>query len=66
MARSKSTEKAAEQIRAVLPLGAGQFFADQATLRGQEGALTCHVVTRSILFAVDRTSLRDLPEAGPA
>jgi Cyclic nucleotide-binding domain len=36
--------------QAVLPLGAGQFFADQATLRGQEGALTCHVVTRSILF----------------
>jgi Cyclic nucleotide-binding domain len=50
----------------VLRLGPGQFFGDQATLRGQEGALTCHAVTRSILLAVDRTSLRDLLEAGPA
>ena len=50
----------------VLRLGPGQFFGDQATLRGQEGALTCHAVTRSILLAVDRTSLRDLFEAGPA
>jgi uncharacterized protein YhbP (UPF0306 family) len=50
----------------VLRLGPGQFFGDQATLRGQEGALTCHAVTRSMLLAVDRTSLRDLLEAGPA
>ncbi|HEY2552150.1 MAG TPA: hypothetical protein VGI64_16405 [Streptosporangiaceae bacterium] len=34
-------------------------------LRGQQGALTCHAVTRSILLAVDRTSLRDLLQSGP-
>ena len=48
----------------VLRLGPGQFFGDQAALRGQKGALTCHAVRRSILFAVDRTSLRDLLYAG--
>jgi uncharacterized protein YhbP (UPF0306 family) len=48
----------------VLRLGPGQFFGDQATLRGQKGALTCHAVRRSILFAVDRASLRDLLYAG--
>jgi uncharacterized protein YhbP (UPF0306 family) len=48
----------------VLRLGPGQFFGDQATLRGQKGALTCHAVTRSILLAVDRTSLRDLLHSG--
>lgn len=50
----------------VLRLGPGQFFGDQATLRGQRGALTCHAVTRSILLAVDRTALRDLLQSGPA
>jgi uncharacterized protein YhbP (UPF0306 family) len=45
-------------------LGPGQFFGDQAALRGQKGALTCHAVRRSILFAVDRASLRDLLQAG--
>jgi general stress protein 26 len=50
----------------VLRLGPGQFFGDQATLRGQRGALTCHAVTRSILLAVDRTSLRDLLQSGAA
>jgi nitroimidazol reductase NimA-like FMN-containing flavoprotein (pyridoxamine 5'-phosphate oxidase superfamily) len=49
----------------VLRLGPGQFFGDQATLRGQRGALTCHAVARSILLAVDRTSLRDLLQSGP-
>lgn len=48
----------------VLRLGPGQFFGDQATLHGQKGALTCHAVRRSILFAVDRMSLRDLLYAG--
>jgi len=48
----------------VMRLGPGQFFGDQATLRGQEGALTCHAVTRSILLAVDRMSLRDLLHSG--
>jgi hypothetical protein len=47
-----------------LRLGPGQFFGDQATLRGQQGALMCHAVTRSILLAVDRTSLRDLLQSG--
>jgi uncharacterized protein YhbP (UPF0306 family) len=50
----------------VLRLGPGQFFGDQATLRGQKGALTCHAVRRSILLAVDRESLRDLLYAGLA
>jgi hypothetical protein len=48
----------------VLRLGPGQFFGDQATLRGQEGALTCHAVTRSILLAVDPGSIRDLLNSG--
>jgi uncharacterized protein YhbP (UPF0306 family) len=48
----------------VLRLGPGKFFGDQATLRGQRGALTCHAVTRSILLAVDRTALRDLLQSG--
>ena len=48
----------------VVRLGPGQFFGDQAALRGQKGALTCHAVTRSILLAVDRTSLRDLLQSG--
>jgi nitroimidazol reductase NimA-like FMN-containing flavoprotein (pyridoxamine 5'-phosphate oxidase superfamily) len=48
----------------VLRLGPGQFFGDQARLRGQKGALTCHAVTRSILLVVDRTSLRDLLQSG--
>jgi general stress protein 26 len=48
----------------VLRLGPGQFFGDQATLRGQRGALTCHAVSRTILLAVDRTSLRDLLASG--
>jgi uncharacterized protein YhbP (UPF0306 family) len=48
----------------VLRLGPGQFFGDQATLRGQRGALTCHAVKRSILLAVDRTALRDLLDSG--
>jgi hypothetical protein len=44
----------------VVRLGPGQFFGDQGTLRGQRGALTCHAVTRTVLLAVDRTSMRDL------
>lgn len=48
----------------VLRLGPGQLFGDQAALRGQKGALTCHAVRRSILLAVDRESLRDLAYAG--
>jgi nitroimidazol reductase NimA-like FMN-containing flavoprotein (pyridoxamine 5'-phosphate oxidase superfamily) len=50
----------------VLRLGPGQFFGDQATLRGQQGALTCHAVTRTVLLAVDRMALRDLLDSGPA
>jgi uncharacterized protein YhbP (UPF0306 family) len=48
----------------VLRLGPGQFFGDQATLRGQQGQLTCHAVTRAVLLAVDRSALRDLLDAG--
>jgi uncharacterized protein YhbP (UPF0306 family) len=50
----------------VLRLGPGKFFGDQATLRGQKGALTCHAVARTMLLAVDRMALRDLFEAGSA
>jgi uncharacterized protein YhbP (UPF0306 family) len=49
----------------VVRLGPGQLFGDQATLHGQKGALTCHAVRRSILLAVDRSSLRELLYAGP-
>ena len=49
----------------VLRLGAGQFFGDQATLRGQQGQLTCHAVSRCTLLAVDRTAMRDLLAAQP-
>jgi uncharacterized protein YhbP (UPF0306 family) len=48
----------------VLRLGPGEFFGDQAALRGQRGALTAHAVTRSVLLVVDRTALRDLMESG--
>jgi nitroimidazol reductase NimA-like FMN-containing flavoprotein (pyridoxamine 5'-phosphate oxidase superfamily) len=50
----------------VLRLGPGQFFGDQAALRGQKGALTAHAVTRTVLLAVDRTALRELLESGAA
>ena len=50
----------------VAGLGRAALLASiQAALRGQQGALTCHAVRRSILLAVDRTSLRDLLYAGP-
>jgi nitroimidazol reductase NimA-like FMN-containing flavoprotein (pyridoxamine 5'-phosphate oxidase superfamily) len=49
----------------VIRLGPGQFFGDQAALRGQEGALTCHAVTRTILLAVHRTALRELLQQQP-
>jgi uncharacterized protein YhbP (UPF0306 family) len=48
----------------VVRLGPGELFGDQAALRGQKGALTCHAVTRSILLAVDQTSLRDVVHSG--
>jgi uncharacterized protein YhbP (UPF0306 family) len=48
----------------VLRVGPGQFFGDQAALRGQKGALTAHAVERTILLAVDRSALRDLLESG--
>jgi hypothetical protein len=48
----------------VLRLGPGQFFGDQSTLRGQQGALTCHAVTQTALLAVDRESIRDLIQSG--
>jgi len=50
----------------VVRVGPGQFFGDQATLRGQRGALTAHAVSRSILLAVDRSALRDLLDSGGA
>jgi hypothetical protein len=51
----------------VIRLGPGQFFGDQRALRGQQGALTCHAVTKCALLLVDRDTLRDLldPQTGP-
>jgi hypothetical protein len=48
----------------VIRLGPGQFFGDQAALRGQRGALTCYAVTRSVLLAVDRSALTELFQSG--
>ncbi len=48
----------------VMRLGPGELFGDQAALRGQKGALSCHAVTRSILLAVDQASLQDVLHSG--
>jgi len=50
----------------VLRVGPGQFFGDQAALRGQRGQLTCYAITRSTLLAVDRSALRELLQSGSA
>lgn len=44
----------------VVRLGPGKFFGDQQALLGQRGALTCHAVSRTVLLAVERESMRDL------
>jgi len=44
----------------VVRLGAGRMFGDQATLRGQRGALTAHAVTDCALLAIARDAVRDL------
>jgi nitroimidazol reductase NimA-like FMN-containing flavoprotein (pyridoxamine 5'-phosphate oxidase superfamily) len=44
----------------VIRLGSGKFFGDQASLRGQRGALTCHALQRTVLLAVDPDAIRDL------
>jgi uncharacterized protein YhbP (UPF0306 family) len=44
----------------VLRAGPGKLFGDHAALRGQRGALTAHAVERTVLFAVDRSAIRDL------
>jgi len=44
----------------VVRVGPGQIFGDQATLRGQRGALTAHAVVRTTLLAVERDAMRDL------
>jgi uncharacterized protein YhbP (UPF0306 family) len=44
----------------VLRLGPGKFFGDTGSILGQKGALTCHAVARTVLLAVDRSSIRDL------
>jgi hypothetical protein len=38
----------------------GQLFGDQAALRGQQGALTAHAVSRTVLLEVRRDSIREL------
>jgi len=38
----------------------GQLFGDQATLRGQRGALTAYAVRPTVLLAVQREAMRDL------
>jgi nitroimidazol reductase NimA-like FMN-containing flavoprotein (pyridoxamine 5'-phosphate oxidase superfamily) len=44
----------------VTRVGPGQLFGDRGTLRGQQGALTAHAVTRTVLLAVERDAMRDL------
>jgi hypothetical protein len=44
----------------VVRAGPGEFFGDQAALRGQRGALTAHAVDHTVLLAVDHAAIRDL------
>lgn len=44
----------------VTRVSAGQLFGDQATLRGQQGALTAHAIQPTVLLAVQREAMRDL------
>jgi hypothetical protein len=44
----------------VTRVSSGQLFGDQASLRGQRGALTAHAVSRTHLMAVQREAIRDL------
>lgn len=44
----------------VVRVAAGQMFGDSATMRGQKGRLTAHAVSRTVLLAVERESMRDL------
>jgi uncharacterized protein YhbP (UPF0306 family) len=43
----------------------GQMFGDQATLRGQRGALTAHAVTAVTLLELQREAMRDMLLAAP-
>jgi len=47
----------------VVQAGPGELFGDQATLRGQRGALTAHAVERTTLLAVEPSAIRDLAGA---
>ena len=44
----------------VVRVGPGEIFGDQASLRGQRGALTAHAVSPTVLLAVERDAMRDL------
>ena len=44
----------------VTRVGPGQLFGDQGALRGQRGVFTAHAVTRTVLLAVERETMRDL------
>jgi hypothetical protein len=44
----------------VARVGPGQMFGDQGALRGQRGVFTAHAVTRTVLLAVERETMRDL------
>jgi hypothetical protein len=44
----------------VARVGPGQLFGDQGALRGQRGVFTAHAVTRTVLLAVERETMRDL------
>jgi nitroimidazol reductase NimA-like FMN-containing flavoprotein (pyridoxamine 5'-phosphate oxidase superfamily) len=44
----------------VTRVGPGQMFGDKATLQGQQGAVTAHATTRTVLLAVERDAMRDL------
>jgi uncharacterized protein YhbP (UPF0306 family) len=44
----------------VARVGPGQLFGDQGALHGQRGVFTAHAVTRTVLLAVQRDTMRDL------
>jgi uncharacterized protein YhbP (UPF0306 family) len=48
----------------VIRVGRGQLFGDQTALQGQRGVFTAHAVQRSVLLAVERSSIRDMLRSG--
>jgi CRP-like cAMP-binding protein len=44
----------------IVRVGPGEFFGDQAALRGQRGVITAHAVIRTVALKVVRAAMRDL------